>query len=143
MKAKINIHSAFIFFLLLFSFLSSKALGEDSLKNKFDLNDPRNPDCPCHKYQQQADKEYQQFLSINQKNLNNIQTKNVTNNKPAETNHANDPGQTIKTNSAETRVKSRHLKKMRRHRTRKQIFQGSHFGLTRLFINPTKCYSWN
>jgi hypothetical protein len=32
--------------------------GTDSLKTKFDLNDPRNPDCPCHKYQHQADLEY-------------------------------------------------------------------------------------
>jgi hypothetical protein len=32
--------------------------GKDSLKPKFGVNDPRNPDCPCHKYQQLAEKEY-------------------------------------------------------------------------------------
>ena len=32
--------------------------GKDSLKTKFDLNDPRSPDCPCHKYQRQAEREY-------------------------------------------------------------------------------------
>jgi hypothetical protein len=37
--------------------------GKDSLKTKFDLNDPRNPDCPCHKYQKQADKEYEALLA--------------------------------------------------------------------------------
>ena len=24
----------------------------------YDLNDPRNPDCPCHKYQRQAEREF-------------------------------------------------------------------------------------
>jgi len=31
---------------------------KDSLRNKFDLNDPRNPDCPCHSQQTKADKEF-------------------------------------------------------------------------------------
>ena len=37
--------------------------GKDSLKTKFDLNDPRNPDCPCHAWQKQADKEYKALLA--------------------------------------------------------------------------------
>jgi hypothetical protein len=28
--------------------------------NKYDINDPRNPDCPCHKAQKLADDEYRQ-----------------------------------------------------------------------------------
>jgi hypothetical protein len=34
----------------------------DSSKSKYALSDPRNPDCPCHKYQAQADKEYARLL---------------------------------------------------------------------------------
>jgi hypothetical protein len=30
---------------------------------KFDINDPRNPDCPCHKYQKIAEMEYQKLLA--------------------------------------------------------------------------------
>jgi len=30
--------------------------------SKYDLNDPRNPDCPCHKYQKIADEEYARQL---------------------------------------------------------------------------------
>ena len=29
-----------------------------SAQPQYDINDPRNPDCPCHKYQQQAEEEY-------------------------------------------------------------------------------------
>ena len=30
----------------------------DSLKSKYGINDPRNPNCPCHKYQKIADEEF-------------------------------------------------------------------------------------
>ena len=32
--------------------------SEDSLKNKYGTDDPRNPNCPCHRYQKQAEKEF-------------------------------------------------------------------------------------
>ena len=57
----------FLFFLLslfcsVISFAGNNFLGEDSLKKSFDLNDPRNPNCPCHKYQKLADEEYNKSL---------------------------------------------------------------------------------
>jgi hypothetical protein len=62
---KIEIKSCVLCFLLLFGvqlLRASKGAGTDSTKNKFSINDPRNPDCPCHKYQKEADKEYAQLL---------------------------------------------------------------------------------
>jgi hypothetical protein len=47
----------------LFVSLASFATGGDTTKVKYDLNDPRNPDCPCHQYQKQADEEYQRMLA--------------------------------------------------------------------------------
>ena len=35
----------------------------DSTKNKYDINDPRNPHCLCHQYQQLADEEYAKLQS--------------------------------------------------------------------------------
>jgi hypothetical protein len=49
----------------LFASLSAFATGGDTTKVKYDLNDPRNPDCPCHQYQKLADEEYQQMLANN------------------------------------------------------------------------------
>ena len=37
-------------------------LNRDSLKTRYKINDPRNPDCPCHLFQKIAEKEYAQFL---------------------------------------------------------------------------------
>jgi hypothetical protein len=50
--------SGSVFFLILMLSFSSFAGNEDSLKSKYDINDPRNPKCPCHKYQKLADEEY-------------------------------------------------------------------------------------
>jgi hypothetical protein len=52
---------SFCFFLVfLISFTGIKAITApgDSTKQKYDINDPRNPDCPCHKYQKLAEDEY-------------------------------------------------------------------------------------
>jgi hypothetical protein len=52
-----------IFFVLLccnFCFANAFVLKDDSLK--FDITDPRNPKCPCHKFQKLADEEYIKFL---------------------------------------------------------------------------------
>jgi len=54
-----------LFFILLcfqFSFANASVLKEDSLSTKFPLNDPRNPNCPCHKYQKLADDEFKKLL---------------------------------------------------------------------------------
>ena len=52
---------AFVLFCFQFSFANAIQKG-DSLKSRFDINDPRNPQCPCHKYQKLADEEYRKFL---------------------------------------------------------------------------------
>jgi len=53
-----------VFFILsCFQFSFANAIvKEDSLKSRFDINDPRNPNCPCHKYQKLADEEYRKLL---------------------------------------------------------------------------------
>ena len=48
-----------------FSVLPLKAIPpKDTTKQQFDLNDPRNPHCPCHKYQKQAEEEYQKLMKL-------------------------------------------------------------------------------
>jgi hypothetical protein len=49
-------------FLILFYSLSAQ--------EKFDINDPRNPDCPCHKLQKQAEEEYAQLMNGKKEDLN-------------------------------------------------------------------------
>jgi hypothetical protein len=57
--------------LLSFQFGLANAFGfkEDSLSVKFPINDPRNPNCPCHTYQKLADDEFNK-LSGNEITVN-------------------------------------------------------------------------
>ncbi len=54
----------------LFTQLSFAQPGND--KQVFDLNDPRNPDCPCHKYQKMADDEFGKLQKNNKLNRSDV-----------------------------------------------------------------------
>jgi hypothetical protein len=71
----------FVFCLMLFAYGSLTSLSAQTNSpaadgTQFSLNDPRNPNCPCHKQQQLADEEYKQLLKsaqlvkVKQKNTN-------------------------------------------------------------------------
>ena len=54
-----SFRTVIVLFLLCSSIsFASNFTPADSLKNKYDVNDPRNPHCPCHQYQKMADEEY-------------------------------------------------------------------------------------
>ena len=46
-------------------YCKANTFNSDSLKNKYELNDPRNPNCPCHKYQKLADEEFKKLNKNN------------------------------------------------------------------------------
>lgn len=55
-----------LFFILMcfqVGFANAFNIKGDSLINKFPINDPLNPHCPCHKYQKLADDEFKKFLA--------------------------------------------------------------------------------
>ncbi len=67
---------------ILFVFLCdvSYAGGRDTIPTQYDINDPRNPNCPCHKLQQQADEEYLAMMRNNKNvsvELENVQQTNT------------------------------------------------------------------
>jgi hypothetical protein len=49
------------FIFLFFSLSSYASVATDTVKQQYALNDPRNPDCPCHKYQKMAEDEYKKL----------------------------------------------------------------------------------
>jgi hypothetical protein len=52
----------FILFVFQLGFANALSLKEDSLSAKYSINDPRNPNCPCHQYQKLADDEFNKLL---------------------------------------------------------------------------------
>lgn len=66
-----------LFFLLVLIVFPMYSVTGDSVKTgntQYPLNDPRNPHCPCHKYQQLAEKEY---ALQNRKNTKIISSKEI------------------------------------------------------------------
>lgn len=51
-------------------------VGSAKAQSSYPINDPRNPDCPCHKYQKLADEEFKKLLTQN-KTVNDQKTKPV------------------------------------------------------------------
>ncbi|MBL7916988.1 MAG: hypothetical protein JNM96_01235, partial [Bacteroidia bacterium] len=65
--------------MILTNFLFAKSITPpDTLKSEYPINDPRNPNCPCHAQQKLADEEYKQYLLA--LNNNNKEVKPNTNN---------------------------------------------------------------
>lgn len=58
---------------ILFLLISNSAFSQNIQNQEYDINDPRNPNCPCHKLQQMADDEYKRI----QNNDNNHQNNNL------------------------------------------------------------------
>jgi hypothetical protein len=59
-----SLFKIFFLFLIFFSPKISFATGDTipgDTATKYDLWDPRNPDCPCHQYQKLADDEYKRL----------------------------------------------------------------------------------
>lgn len=55
-------------------------------QNSYPINDPRNPNCPCHKYQKLADEEFKKLLEGN-KSLEKEKTLALNEQKKTNTNH--------------------------------------------------------
>lgn len=62
-------------FILLFLF-SNTAFSQNIQNQEYDINDPRNPNCPCHKLQQMADDEYNKIQNDNNRQNNNFNIQN-------------------------------------------------------------------
>lgn len=62
-------------FLLLLAahLLGAPGGAETDSTKKYALNDPRNPNCPCHQYQQQADREYAKVLQAAGENKGQVE----------------------------------------------------------------------
>lgn len=58
---KIWVLAMTIFIISLADLKAGNGSGKTGKRYSFSITDPRNPDCPCHLYQRQADQEYEQL----------------------------------------------------------------------------------
>lgn len=114
---------------------------KDSSKTKYDINDPRNPHCPCHKYQKLADDEYRKLKEKEMKQYGFLVKKT-----PVKTDEF--PGRSF---SNEDKVHKKHKNAFIKYKRKKKskffpLFKRgggiSHWDIWKRFTDPTACYHW-
>ncbi len=97
----------------------------------FDINDPRNPHCPCHKHQKLADEEYKKLLRAGNKGIGEFISK------------ATSREDKIHKARIEKYRKQKHRIKDKRMREPRWLYEFKHWGLWKRITNPAKCPVWN
>lgn len=115
-----------LFLLVLFFTFNLK-----SQSSKYDINDPRNPQCPCHKYQKLAEEEYKKMLRAGNKGVGEFAGK---------TNLRED--KIHKTRIEKYRKQKRRIKDKPRRRSR-WIYEFKNWDIWKRATNPSKCPIWN
>ncbi|MFO0356336.1 MAG: hypothetical protein ACK50A_05230 [Sphingobacteriaceae bacterium] len=125
-----------IFISLLFMLTPFQTLysNGDSLKT-YPLNDPRNPNCPCHQYQKLADEEYKRMLGEQQIQVANnvIQTtqSNVTSSSAASSSKNSHGSHKLKRKKISARQKKFN-----------RLIQVNNWKIFRRWKDPTACFKW-
>ncbi len=131
---KQNSFSALLIFILFVLPLASFSLPSDSTK-AFPLNDPRNPHCPCHKYQKLADEEYKKLM----KEQNKLPINNQVDDKK-------DNGLLASSNTSNSKNYSTHKFKKKKNMKRKtkfrRIFCVSDWSVFKRWKDPSACFKW-
>ncbi|MBA3665031.1 MAG: hypothetical protein H0W61_12595 [Bacteroidetes bacterium] len=140
-KINIRLEIVYTFCFFLFVCFTSVAAGEDSLKNNFDINDPRNPHCPCHKHQELADKEYKELLDLNKKKLNLNDIHVSENNTDIAVNSSIKENNITKTKNGSGR-KYKSKKKTNRHPKWRKILDGIHWNSLNRRLSTDACTHW-
>jgi hypothetical protein len=124
-KYKTSRRRVFLFLFVLFFSVSTKS------QTTFDINDPRNPHCPCHKYQKLADEEYKKMLRAGNKGVGEFVGK------------ANSRGDRIHKTRIEKYRKQKHKIKDKRIREPRWLYEFKHWDIWKRPNRPIKCPIWN
>ncbi|HET6991570.1 MAG TPA: hypothetical protein VFJ43_09620 [Bacteroidia bacterium] len=94
-RGGISLVSSLLFLILFFASIQAESktisTDPDSTKQKYELNDPRNPDCPCHAAQKQAEEEYKKLQAQNAVNGTKTNDDATNKNKDNPANNATNP----------------------------------------------------
>jgi hypothetical protein len=114
---------------------------------KYDINDPRNPLCPCHKYQKLANEEYDKLLAMNNKNTpynaNPVQQGFIPNNKASalRINFDNSTDKITKSTTTD-KIKHRRKRKIKKHNSLRRMLDGVHRDFWKRSPIADACSHW-
>ena len=117
--------------LILFLLVLFFAVNLKSQTSKYDINDPRNPHCPCHKYQKLADEEYKKMLRAGNMGEGEFVGK------------ANSREDKIHKARIEKYRKSKYKKRDKCIREPRWLYEFKHWDIWKRVTNPINCPIWN
>lgn len=120
----------FLSFMFVFMFSQAESINKDSLKSKYDINDPRNPNCPCHKYQKIADEEYEKWLRQQSKEQGIAISK------------LDKREDKLKRKSVFSFTKHKAKRKSKAHPKFKKLFDMKRYKFWNRVTNTTACFKW-
>jgi hypothetical protein len=120
--------------LLFFLPLASFSQTGDSTK-LFPLNDPRNPNCPCHQHQKLADEEFKKLMNDQQNDVDEKQFLEIK----ETTITANAAGSSSKKYNSHKSKCKQHSK---RYRLKNKMKRFTDWGFLKRWKDPTKCFNW-
>jgi len=113
-------------------------------QTSYDINDPRNPNCPCHKYQKIADEEYARLMKEKNKGVAVGERNSPDYNKDGEfVGKANSREDHIKTYRTGKYHKVKRKLKDRSHRKSRWLYEFKNRDIWRRVTNPISCPVWN
>lgn len=114
-------------FLLLVLFFSVSLKSQTS---SYDINDPRNPHCPCHKHQKLADEEYAKLLRTGNKGNGEFVGK------------ANSREDKIHKTRIEKYRKQKHKIRDKRIREPRWLYEFKHWDIWKRVTETDACFKW-
>ncbi len=132
-------------FIFLFSFLIQLSFAQNT-NVQYDINDPRNPDCPCHKLQKQAEEEFEQQKN-NPGNFDIVEVSNKDNR--VEEEKENDEEISLQSHRSTATLSSLAFKKRNKHRKKviwinksQLVFSKNSKGIKRVRPDYSVCFKW-
>jgi hypothetical protein len=111
---------------LLFLFFSMSAQTSE-----YPITDPRNPKCPCHKYQKLADDEYAKLIRMGNKGNGEF------------IGNANAREDKIRRKRSDYHHKTKKRIKDKAHRKHRRIYEFKNWDVWKRVTDPGKCPVWN
>jgi hypothetical protein len=117
--------------LILFLLVLFFNMNLNSQTSEYPITDPRNPHCPCHKYQKLADEEYKKLVRTGNKGIGDFIGK------------VNNREDKIHKARIEKYRKQKRKIKDKRIREPRWLYEFKHWDIWKRVTNPGKCPVWN
>ncbi len=138
--------------------LLSTVIFSQTNNQQYELNDPRNPDCPCHKLQKQAEDEYKQMqlnnnignqlaMNINKEKLNDLDNNNNNEGNDQLSDQSRKNFEQDSQNSGFTSSGSGTIRKRKNvfsmFEKKRNVFKMKHSKIKKFRIKNATCYHWD